>query len=262
MTREPADMRVLAAVRAVDAALGAPILSRLVVTAEQVRIIRNRSGLYVIAGAPGTEAYTARFQLPVPPAAPVPPPVGSVEIALSIADPSGRYLPRSATIRVPRDPDPAHRDQAGSLWTPIDVELFPSPTRSIGDGWATLRLSIKRAGSQLGLPFAFVRVRRASDDSLLGRGLADERGEALIGIPGIPVTTWSTTPGSPVTTSTIQARVAACFDRDAFDPATGTYPDPAELEAAFATLPHSTEVELDLASGHEVTRRIDVVVPP
>jgi hypothetical protein len=184
-----------------------------------------------------------------------------VEVVLTIVDPAGRYLPRRVTIAVPRDPDPDHRDQEGSVFRPIDVPLFPSPTRAIGDGWATVRVSVKRAGSDAGLPFAFVRVQRASDNSVLGRGVADERGEALIGIPGIPVTTWSPTPG-PVTISSIAARIAACFDRDAFDPTTETYPDPAELEASFATLPHSSDVSLDLASGHEVSRRIDVTVPP
>ena len=91
--------------------------------------------------------------------------------------------------------------------------------------------------------------------------MADERGEALVGVPGIPVTTWSPTPG-PVTISTVAARVAACFDKTAFDPVTSMYPDPSQLEAAFATLPHSNDIPLDLASGREVSQRIDVTVPP
>jgi hypothetical protein len=181
---------------------------------------------------------------------------------LTVFDPSGRYLPRTAVIDVPRDPDPAHADQAGSLFRPVDRELFPSPTARVGAGWATLRLSIKRTGSEIGLPFAYIRVRRSSNDSLLARGIADERGEVLVGIPGIPVTTWSVSAGSPVTTSTIPARVVAYFDSTAFDPSTGTYPDPDALDTNFPTLPHSPDVELDLASGSEVTRRIDVTTPP
>ncbi len=258
MTRDNLDNRVLGAVRFVDAIRGIPVTDPLSVTAEGVRIIRNRSGLYVIAEAAGTAAYSARFRLPEPPEAALPPAIGSVKVTLTVVDPSGRYLPRTATIDVPRDPDPAHADQAASLFQPVDRELFPSPTATVGEGWAALRLSIKRTGSDAGLPYAYVRVRRSSNDSLLARGIADERGEMLVGIPGIPVTTWSVSSGSPVTTSTIHARVVAYFDIDAFDPTTGTYPDPDAFDSSFATLPHSSDVELDLASGREVTRRIDV----
>ena len=255
-------MRVLGAIRPIDAMLRTPVRSQLAVTGDRIRVIANRSGLYVIADAPGTDAYTGRFALPVPPAPPQPPPVGSVPLTLSIIDPSGRYLPRTAVVQVPRDPDPDHRDQPTSLFAPIDVELFPSPTMALGEGWATLRVSVKRTNSQDGLPFAFVRVRRASDNAVLGRGVADERGEAIIGIPGIPVTTWNPAPGAAVTASSVAARVAVCFDKTAFHPETSTYPDPTALEAAFATLPHSSDVDLDLTSGREVTRRIDVTVPP
>lgn len=250
---------MLAALRFVDAGTRSTIAGRLSITAPGVRIIRNLSGLYVIAEAPGTERYQTRFELPAPPLPPIPPLVGSVAVTLSIVDPSGRYLPRSATIAVPRDPDPLHDDQPSSLFRAVDVELFPSPTMPVAAGWATVRLSIKRAGSERGLPFAFVRVRRASDNVVLARGLADERGEVLIGVPGIPVTTWSTDPGSAVTTSTVTTRISACFDPAAFD--TTTYPDPKALETAFSTLPHSSDLQLDLASGREVARRIDVTVP-
>jgi hypothetical protein len=262
LTHVPFDMRVLAAIRPVDAMLRTPVRTPLEVTGDRIRVIANRSGLYVIAEAPGTDAYTGRFALPVPPAAPQPPAVGSVQVTLSLVDPAGRYLPRTVVVQVPRDPDPAHRDQPGSLFMPIDVDLFPSPTMALREGWATVRVSVKRANSQDGLPFAFVRVRRASDNVVLGRGVTDERGEAMVGIPGIPVTTWNAAPGAAVTASSVAARVAACFDKTAFHPETSTYPDPTALEQAFATLPHSSDVDLDLTSGREVTRRIDVTVPP
>lgn len=255
-------MRVLGAIRPIDAMLRTPVRTPLVVTGDRIRVIANKRGLYAIADAPGTDAYTARFVLPVPPAPPQPPAVGSVQVTLSIVDPAGRYLPRTAVVQVPRDPDPAHRDQPTSLFAPVDVELFPSPTMALGEGWATLRISVVRANTQDGLPFAFVRVRRASDGVVLGRGVADQRGEAMVGIPGIPVTTWNPAPGAAVTATSVAARVAACFDKTAFHPETSSYPDPTALEQAFATLPHSSDVDLDLTSGREVTRRIDVTVPP
>jgi hypothetical protein len=261
VTRVPLDMRILAALRFVDAVSRSTITAPVSVTGVGVRVIRNLSGMYVIAEAPGTARYTTTFELPRPPLPPIPPVIGSVGVALTIVDPAGRYLPRTATIAVPRDPDPLHDDAPASLFRPIDVELFPSPTMPIAVGWATVRLSVKRAGSERGLPFAFVRVRRASDNVVLARGLADERGEVLVGVPGIPVTTWSTEEGDPVTTTTITARISACFDPAAFDTST-TFPDPKALEAAFSTLPHSSDLQLDLASGQEVARRIDVPLPP
>jgi hypothetical protein len=261
MTVDRDDLRVLGAVRVVDATVRSLITTPLRVTGDGVRIIHNRSGLYVIAEVAGTAAYTARFALPVPPAAPQPPPVGSVMVSLAIIDPTGRYVPRRATIALPRDPDPANADAPTSLFTPVDIELYPAPTAGIGAGWATVRLSVKRQGTEEGLPFAFARIRRASDGVVIARGVADARGEMLVAVPGIPVTSWSPTAGAAVTTSTVAAKLAACFDRAALDPVAIPYPDPQQLENNFAILPHSADLELDLASGHEVARRIDVVLP-
>jgi hypothetical protein len=253
-------MRVLGAVRMVDATVRSLVTAPLRVTADGVRIIHNRRGLYVVAEVPGSEAYSARFALPVPPVAPLPPAMGSAAVTLAIVDPARRYLPRRATIALPRNPDPGSAEGPESLFVPIDVELFPAPTAGISAGWATLRLSVKRQGSEDGLPFAFARVRRASDGAVLGRGVADARGEMLIAVPGIPVTSWSPTAGAAVTTSTVSATLAACFDRNAVaDPV--AYPDPQQLESNFANLPHSADLQLDLASGREVARRIDVVLP-
>lgn len=252
------DNRVLGAVRFVDATVKTPILALLEVRASRgVTLIRNRSNLHVITGAPGLTDYAGRFVLPSPPPAAAP-----VAVTLTIRDPAGRYLPRSATVTVPRDPDPARAGQPGSLFQPIDIELFPAPVAAIGAGWAVLRISVKRAGGEVGVPFAYVRVRRASDDALLARGLADERGEALVAVPGIPVTLWNTAPAATVVTSTVAAKVAAHFDRTAFDPTTARYPDPDALERVLATLPSSADVPLDLASGREVPQRIDMTLTP
>jgi hypothetical protein len=255
-------MRILGAIRFVDSISRSTVMSSLVVRGPGLRVLRNLSGLYVIAEGPGTEVHTGTFELPRPPLPPVPPAIGSVNVALTVIDPSGRYLARSATVAVPRDPDPVLHTQPSSLFRPFEVELFPSPTMPLGEGWATLRISVKRWGSEIGLPFAFVRVRRASDNAVLARGLADERGEALVGVPGIPITTWNAGSSSTVTTSTVEARIAACFDPAAFEPTTDTYPDPGALEQAFSTLPHSSDLQLNLAAGRELARRIDVTVPP
>jgi hypothetical protein len=247
------DMRVLGAVRLVDALLGTPITDPLAVVApDGVRILRNRSGVYAIADATNLATYAASFVLPTPP------PAGSATLVLTISDPSGRYLARSVSVDVPRDPDLANAAAPSSVFRPVDVAMFASPTARVREGAAALRLSVKRAGSDDGLAYAFVRVTRASDNTVLARGMTDARGEALIGVPGIPVTTWSSGPATPVTTSTVAAHLAACYAPTA----AGGYPDPDQLDASFAALPHSADVNVDLASGSEIARRIDVALPP
>lgn len=253
--REHLDARILGAVRFVDAIVRTPVEDRLDVAAPGVRFVRNRSNLFAISFAPGADDYASTFELPSPPP---PPAAASISITLTVKDPSGRYLPRTATLAVPRDPDPAHAGQATSLFQPVDVELYPAPIARPVTGSAIVRLSVQRTGSGDGLPFAYIRVRRASDDVVLARGLADARGEALVPIPGIPVTTWGTTSTGSVTATGVHAKLNAYYDASAFDAAAGRYPDPAALERSFATLPHSADIELDLMSGREVTRRIEL----
>jgi hypothetical protein len=251
------DTRVLGAIRFVDALLGTPVSGALVVTAPAgVRVIRNNSGLYVITDAPGFAAFVAAFDAP-PPTTPA---TASVTVTLTVTDPTGRYLPRRASIAVPLDATPANSALPSSIFLPQDRVLFPSPTAVVRPGAAAIRLSVKRAGSNDGLPYAYVRISRTSDSSLLARGMADARGEVFVGVPGIPVTTWSATASTPVTTSSVAVTVVAYYDATAFDPTTNTYPDPDALDAGFASLPHSATVALDLASGAAVTQRIDVPV--
>jgi hypothetical protein len=252
--QEAVDRRVLAALRFVDATVRRPVTDAFEVTGAGVRTIRNRIGLHVIIEAPGFAAYADAFLAP--------PAVPAAELTLTVRDRSRRYLPRRLTVALPRDSEPGHADQAGSLFRPIDVALFPSPTAIAGVGWAVLRLSIKQTGTSRGLPFAYVRVVRAADDQLLATGLADERGEAMVAVPGVPVTSWSTSATASPTASTVPVRVTAYFARDAFDAATGGYPDPDRLEATFSSLPRSSETSFDLASGREEARRIDVTLPP
>ncbi|MGH7634700.1 MAG: hypothetical protein ACRENC_13280, partial [Gemmatimonadaceae bacterium] len=106
-----------------DALLGTPVSGGLVVTAtDGVRVIRNRSGLYVIVDAPGFAAFTAAFIAPAPAA----PATGSVTVTLTVTDPTGRYLPRRASIAVPLDAAPANSALPASIFVPQDRVLYPS----------------------------------------------------------------------------------------------------------------------------------------
>jgi hypothetical protein len=185
---EHSDARVLGAVRWTDAVTAAPIELPLVARSDRLRFVRNLGGLSVIVGAIGLEKYSATFDLAdLAPADVVA--NGALTFTGEVFDPTGSYLPRSFTVRLPRDASPAllppdQRRPPDSVFTPIDVALLPSPAVKVAAGWAQVRVLIRTA---LGapLPNALARVVATADHSLLGCGLADARGEALVAIPGL-----------------------------------------------------------------------------
>ncbi len=249
MIPEHVDRRVLGAVRFLDASTGVDVRESLTVTAPGVRWIRNRAGWYVIASAPGLDAHSDAFLTP-----PAAPPLGSVVIALTVRDPGGRYLPRQHTLRLPRDPDPLHATAPGSLFRPIDVALFPAPAARTPSGWAVVRASVAIVGTAAPVAGALVRVARSSDGQHLASGLSDARGEVLVPVPGIPLTTSDEGPG-PVVATEVEVTVEVIVD-----PAAGGVPDPDDLEARrFALRVASTNVML--AAGRELVASFSIPLP-
>lgn len=205
MTRELLELqrdehRVLAAVEFIDATSGARIAQPLrVAPADPAtpagRFIRNRGGLLVLWSHPALAAHAASFDTP-----PAQPALGSVALALRVADPAGRYQPRAFTLALPRDPDPAHAAQAGSLFRPLQVELFRSAAAPLVGNWTPLHVRVAESGGDL-LGGALVEVRGAGNE-LLARGTTDWRGEALLPVAGLPITTWGADDGDVVVTET------------------------------------------------------------
>jgi hypothetical protein len=260
---ELAERRVLGAVRFLDATTRLPVRSPLAVTGgDGVRLVRNRQGLWVLLEAPGLEEHTESFLAP-----PSEPAVGSVPVELTVSDPGDRYLPRLVALRLPRDPDPDHAEEEDSLFRPVDALLYPAPAASVMPGWAVIRATVVRAGSREPLAGALLRVVRQSDGEVLARALTDwrdrVRGEALVAVPGVPVTTWGEgEPDEPVLVHEVPVSLEAFFD-PAFDPdagAGGRPPDPDRLETQRAGLPSATE-DLMLASGRTETKTLTVAVP-
>jgi hypothetical protein len=249
MDAEHIDQRVLGAISFVDATTGLQVIEALTVTAPDVRLLRNRSGYYVIASAPGLEAHVDAFEQP-----PAAPPVGSVSMPLQVTDPRRRYLPRRCVIQLPRDPDPTHRGQTNSLFTPLEVRLFPAPAAPTGSRWAVIRATVTATGSTMPLAGALIRVIRVSDSTVLARGLSDARGEALITVEGIPVTTWDEGTG-PVITQEVEVTLHTIYDPQSTD-----LPDPDDLEVRRDSLP-SNEVQVRLASGRVLVTALSVALP-
>ena len=211
--------RVLGAVRFLDSTTLLKVDGALAVQAADTVVRRNRSGLYVIWSAPtgGTVTFT-------------------------VSDPAAYYLPRKFNVQLPRDEDPGHGDQASSIFQPVDVRLLLSPTAATSPGWAIIRARVKKAGTDITLSGALIRVMRASDLVLLASGMSDGRGEAMIAVTGVPVTTFDGGPG-PVVATEIAVKVQTVFD-----PLLTGFPDPDDLEARKGTLPAST-ADAKLASG-------------
>jgi len=124
--RERVERRVLGALRLVDATTLVPIDDPLIVSAPGARLLRNRSGLYVIHS--WTRLPTHEDAFDAPPAAPA---VGSASLVLDVRDPAGKYLGRRIAIALPRDPTPANVEQSGSLFRAVEVPMYPAASAAV-----------------------------------------------------------------------------------------------------------------------------------
>jgi len=252
---------VLGAVRFVDGASGQPVSRKLTVTAPGVRWLRSRRGLYVVADAPGLASHSIAFDAP-----PAEPPLASVTVTLSVSDPAGGYLARQAVVSLPRDPSPGAAADA-SLFVPVEVTLYPTPAAQVFPNWALVRAAVADVDTGAPLAGALLRVLRNGDTEPTARGLSDARGEALVAVPGIPVTTWASDEDEedgegegeeaeeepPVIVSEVAATVEAVFD-----PAlAGNLPDPEDLEARRDTLA-TVSAGIALAPGRTETVTLEV----
>ena len=262
---ERVERRVLGAVSVVDATTGTRIVDGLaLLPPASARLQRNRSGLHVITHVDALAAHESAFG-----AAPAMPVLGSVALALRIDDTLGRYLPRLASVALPRDPTPAEVLPANSLFVPVTLGMYPSAAARTGANWATLRVTATEThtGDALGGALLLVSV----GGTVVARGLSDWRGEALVAVPGVPVTTWSDAPGA-VVVNEVDATVTLVFD-----PAAGTRVpaaqvgagkppaalpcvDPDDLEARRATL-HPVSTPTKLATGRSQALSLTLALP-
>lgn len=253
MRLEHVDRRVLGAIQLRDAVTRLRITGPLLVQGAGVRLIRNLSDLHVIVAAPGFRAYSAWVK--EPPAAPA---VVPATLELTITDPGRSYLPRRFSVTLPRDIDPQRADQADSIFQPIDVDLFPSPVARTAGGWAVIRATVVKAGSNPPepLPHALLRVigPRNGVEGVLGLGLADGRGEALVAVPGIAATNWDAAEDGPVVSAEISVTVEALYDKDA-----GEIPNPDRLNTLWESAPTGS-ASVKLATGREVVTAVPIAL--
>ncbi len=214
---EQIDRRVIGALKCIDRATGYILTRHLNVISADADFIRNRSNLYVIKLVTGLQEYTDSFsRVPSLPA------VGSISVAVQVEDPMNQYLPRTLEIKVPMDPEPANEN---SLFKPIEVSLYAAPNAGLLSNWSTVRVSVLRNDNVLGkiaVKGSLLRIIRSSDNEVLSSGLSDDRGEALIIIPGVPITQFSEEENNevggeesnetPVVVSELSVRLEVSFD--------------------------------------------------
>jgi hypothetical protein len=230
---ETVDGRILCVLRFLDGETGLPVAGALEVSGPGVRIVRNRSGLYVLTGAPGFEAYAGSFEAPPSPAP------SSVE--LTVRDPGGRHLPRRFQLTLPSP-------STSAPFAPEDVRLYLSSNARPSPGSAVVRLSVRDAGGAP-QPWALLSVSVALPDgpALQARGLSDARGEALVLVPGIPLLRWGQDAGQSLIDTSFTATLRA-----AVVPAVDGLPLPEEPPGGLTPLPDTFSV----ASSQELHRPI------
>jgi hypothetical protein len=195
--------RVWTALRFVDGMTGRAIQRPLQVAVKGLRTVMNRAGLVVVMQVDEPAVSRKKFEdveaafdpIPVSPA---------LTIAGSVSDPERAFLPRSFSFDLPRA---AGADQ----FTPVSITLDPSPATPVLATWAVLRISVRNAGKPAAQ--ASLRVRRTSGGAVIGRGLTDARGEALVAVVGVAQVTPGV--GVLVVETEIDATVDAHFDPDA-----------------------------------------------
>lgn len=262
---ERVERRVLGAMCCIDATTGAPLDQPLRIGAPAgARIQRNRSGLFVVHEWAPLASHTSAFQ-----SAPGAPALGSAPLTVMVSDPSGQYLSRQVRLDLPRDAASANSGLQESLFRPVMVPMYPSAASRLGPNWAALRLDLRDAVGGDALGGALVRV--LSGSQVLARGLSDWRGEALVPVAGIPVTTWSAEPGD-VIVSEIEVTVEAMADPVSMtrtsqaDVVGGRAPlllplvDPAAIETARAGLPQASTV-VSLAAGRPLHVSLEIPLP-
>jgi hypothetical protein len=207
---ERVESRALAALRFVDAATDAPVTTPLEVRVldGSARLVRNVRGDLVVAAWSELAAHEAAFAQP-----PATPALGTRILRMTVTDPGGAHLPRAAALALPRDPDPEHASSPDSVFRAAEIRLYPSARAATGANWGVLRATVRESGGDA-LGGALLLVRR--NGGVLGRGLTDGRGEALVALPGVPMVTFGEDDEAVVVTE------LAVTVQVVFDPSTGT----------------------------------------
>lgn len=171
------ERRVLGAVQFLDATTGATIERGLNIQSE-ARVYRQRSGLLVIADAPGLHEHTLAFAQ-----APVLPAEGSVPIRLHIHDPERQYQSTTVSVPLPRSADPA---ASNSVLKPHPVKLWRTAAAPVSPSWTVYQVTLVITGTQAPITGALISLEAAGHTV---QTLSDATGQATLALVGQPLFT-------------------------------------------------------------------------
>lgn len=245
------DRRALALIALTDP-FGRPLAGPAALAGAGLRTIAKPGGRWAILSAAGLEHHTGQFL-----EAPASPTAGAVKLALDIRPYDGALAPRRAVVTLPRDSDPAHREQADSVFQPVPIALLPGPTCPVPATSAGVRVTVRKRGDGRRVANALVRVA-SSNGQFSARAVTDAAGEALVIVPDFPLaftgSGGSVADGLPAKATAVadadgavlvaDAEVAAARARAAGQ--SGGFPDPDALGAAFAVPASGTNVRLSV----------------
>lgn len=216
--------RALAAVALVHVNTGAQISEPMLLAGEDRKIVRNRSGYYILlrnrqendGGDPS-------------------------QMILAVYDPSGRYLPRRHNLQIEAPEGPDENENSNPM-PPSILPLYPAPTARSLPGLTEVR-TLVRDTEQNPVPGALVTVTTLTADpsiTVVSRGMCAwwgrSSGETLVDVPGVPLSIPSTETTGAMATD--QIPVAVRVYADPHFPATAeAVPDPAAIESPPYLLP-------------------------
>jgi hypothetical protein len=220
------DRRALALLRLVDVH-GRPVAGPVRIAGDGVRTIAKAPGSFALLAAAGLEAHEPAFLAP-PPA----PALRSRPVLIDLTPSSRNLAPRRFDLRLPRDPDPAHREAPESLFQPVDIEMLPATGATPGAGGCAVQTTVRRAVDGRLVEHALVRGR-ADNGQFTARAVTDARGEACLVFPALPLAF----PGAGANVQPdLPARIVATVDAE-----TARFHTPQEADAAFAAAAFRTE---------------------
>jgi hypothetical protein len=274
---ESVDRRVLAGFVCRDAVTSSSIPDPLTVTAPDLVLRRNRSGIFAVMsvkGAPSLDALTDDFVAPTDPNAWPPP--SSYEI--TIQDPASQYLPRRAKIAAPQPlpaalpptatttmaPSTTGQGSAASLppvTTPQSVVLYPTTAAPPALNWAVVRVAVvNNATPPAPLQWAVIQVVSAGNPT--ATGITNDIGEAMLALPGLGLKLSSSSTGA-VTESTTAAILNAWFDPTTLNQPKGWFSNPDDILLNLATpnpLWKSATQAIQLSPGETVQVNITISI--
>jgi len=208
------DRRALALLAFVDV-YGRPVDGPVLVNGDGVQSVAKQGGRCAVLAAKGFADYAASFATA--------PGHATTHIQLDCTPANRGLAPRRFDLKLPRDADPAHADQPGSLFQPVPIELLPAAaTQPLGSA-VIVRVSVRRSDDGRVVENALVRAQ--TDNGLFAtRALTDARGEATVLFPVLPLSFAGAG-------ATVDPDIAAHVIADA-DPAVARFHAPEEVAAA------------------------------